>query len=188
MKYILIIITLLISQFFYGQQQTETKEEKLYKLNVKYAQVLYRDYEKDSITPIMKSLSDAIYSEPNNPHAYWVRGKIKWKLGDSYGALKDFSTAIEKDTRHINAYYGRAMVKSEMQDWMGANNDLDKVIDIFLDKEIVEWGDITTENLIYNKGICMIQLGNIEGACQLFSAAGEMGDAKSYEAIQKWCN
>lgn len=59
-------------------------------------------------------------------NAYASRGRIKFELEDSKGALLDFNKAIELNPENAVAYYNRAIVKASLKDNAGAIQDFKK--------------------------------------------------------------
>lgn len=70
-----------------------------------------------------------IENNPENDHAYLLRGNIYFKLGDANSALDDFARVIELNPSNMQAYYSRALVLSSLRDFEGALIDFSTAID-----------------------------------------------------------
>jgi tetratricopeptide (TPR) repeat protein len=108
-------------------------------------------------------------------------------LHDYAGAISDFTTSIELDESYNHgysleywtSYVDRGDSKSKLEDYRGALSDYNKAIQI--NKEIgrpyIERGIIK-----YNF------LQDLNGACEDWSKAGELGRSDAYDLIQEYCN
>jgi tetratricopeptide (TPR) repeat protein len=143
----------------------------------------------------IKYYSQFINNYPNEDISYYNRGLSKYNLSDLRGAIQDFSKAIEINPYFFEAYYNRGVAKynlgisyyqkdnySEIENGRkivkSAKQDLDKAIEIDNKKAIAYYYLANVKYL----------LGDLEGACQDWSKAGELGYDKAYEAIREICN
>ena len=76
------------------------------------------------------------------------------------------------------AYKNRGIAKKKLQDYRGAIADYTKAIE--LNPYLAE--------AYNNRGFAKLKLGQKDSACLDFSKAGELGLAKAYELIKKYCN
>lgn len=143
---------------------------------------------------------------------YFARGRVKFEMQDYIGAISDFNQVIKLTTNYDDVYYKRAKTKAELKDFRGAIEDYNKVLVInpkytvvyydrgnakfdlknyqgaILDysKRIQLYPDSPEE--YFNRGLAKLNLNQKDSACLDFSKAGELGYAKAYETIKKYCN
>ncbi len=120
---------------------------------------------------------------------YFKRGDSRLEIRDYPGAVADFTKAIEIgprtntkttdvfDFEYEDAYFKRGYAKSILEDYKGALADFEEVIRI----------NPQAGGAYLNRGLIMTSLGQNENACIDYSKAGELGIAKAYEMIKKYC-
>jgi S1-C subfamily serine protease len=189
--------------------------DKAIELNLMFAEAYNnRGHAKDNIKDHMGSIEDynkAIEIDPKFAVAYLNRGAAKGDLEDTRGAIQDFSTAIELDPNYAAAYYNRGLVKIHLTDYTEAIQDFNQVIMINPNYAGVYYDRGTAKGYLedyrgaiqdYNKAIefnptdskaynnraaSKFLLGDKAGACMDWSKAGELGNAKAYDLIKKFC-
>ena len=80
------------------------------------------NYVIDSIDGYDQSLDFSV------KRAFYLRGIIRFIIGDHSGAIEDYSKAIEIATNWPNAYYARGITKLAMADPEGAVDDCTEAI------------------------------------------------------------
>ncbi len=63
----------------------------------------------------LKILDDYVNSNPDNPTAWYLRGKAKIKLEDYQGSIKDLTKAIELKPSYFEAYILRSESQSTLR-------------------------------------------------------------------------
>lgn len=113
--------------------------------------------------------------------AYDWRGKCKMELFDARGAIIDYNKGIEKLGKNndyiVDLYFDRGYANFSLKNYESAIDDFDE--DIKLDPSRVE--------SFFNRGSSKFQLDDKDGACLDWSKAGELGSAKAYQMIKKYC-
>jgi tetratricopeptide (TPR) repeat protein len=125
----------------------------------------------------IKDYSKAIELESNFTQAYVQRGDAKSNLNDYRGAIADYSIAIEQAPKAFYSYFKRGNAKYLLQDYFGAIFDYTKDLENYPKDEAS----------YYNRGLAYIYIHQINSGCMDLSKAGELGDAKAYDAIKKYC-
>lgn len=120
----------------------------------------------------------AIKSDKENKTAYFNRGICALAIKDYKAALSDFNKTIELDPNFANAYYSRATVFVSMEKYSDALPDLDKTIQL----------KPTMVNALTLRGQIRMQSGNVNGACEDFNKAKDIGDKQADVYLQKYCN
>ncbi len=153
----------------------------------------------------------AIEYQPHFPLAYNNRGSVKIMLGDYEGAVMDYSKALEQDKNLIIALNNRGYARNFLGDLDGALQDFDAAITMnsmlpvanlnkasliakqeqvmpaltIMDNIIVDYpGDAI---LYLNRGLIRELAGDIDGACEDWHMAKELG-AKEADEFIKECN
>ncbi|HEX8575833.1 MAG TPA: hypothetical protein VF677_06025 [Flavobacterium sp.] len=163
------------------------------------------------ITIIIFSIT-TVYAQ--TPELLIVSGIEKKNNGDIKGAIVEFSKAI-KISPKANYYYFRADAKNRINDYYGALADSNKAIglspstsvfyfirgyskhmlkkynDAILDYtksiSLCKNEDENAENYLM-RGLSKINISQKNEACLDFSKAGELGNEKSYNLIEKYCS
>ena len=153
-----------------------------------------------------------VYSQ--TPESLIVSGIEKKNNGDIKGAIVEFSKAI-KISPKANYYYFRADAKNKINDFYGALADSNKAIELSPSTSVFYFTRGYSKHMLkkYNEAIldytksislCKNEEENAENylmrglskltnsqkneACLDFSKAGELGNEKSYNYIEKYCN
>jgi tetratricopeptide (TPR) repeat protein len=131
---------------------------------------------------------------------------VKEKLGDYQGAVDDYSVAIKLDTSYYMAYNNRGSAKFQLGDYEGALADFNKGISFRndylpvmnnmggvlaklnnLDEAAKLFDQILIDDQSFgyaylNRGFVRELLGDINGACQDWKAANDLGvtEAEKY--------
>jgi tetratricopeptide (TPR) repeat protein len=121
-------------------------------------------------------LVSSVYGQSANE--YYNRGISKDDLQYYLGAIADFNKAIELNPNNANSYYYRGNAKLKLEDYRGSIPDFNKSIEL----------NPNLADAYYNRGFAKLILGQKDSACLDFSKAGELGLAKAYELIKKYCN
>jgi tetratricopeptide (TPR) repeat protein len=129
-----------------------------------------------AITELNKGID--IY--PKYFYLCYERGKAKFDLEDFRGAISDYNQALDADYVYLEAdvYFDRGIAKARIKDFRGAIEDYNKVIKL----------DPEYDAAYYNRGLFKFEINDTNGACLDLSKAGELGMAKAYEMIKKYCN
>lgn len=109
-----------------------------------------------------------------------VFNEIAWNyyLKKEYNKTIEYvNQAIDLDKENYNAWDTRGCAYYELQEYQNCIRDLDKAISI--NKE--------SKNSYYYRGLAKIAIAKKNEGCADFSKAGELGEAKAYEAIKQYC-
>ena len=154
----------------------------------------------------------AIDYQPQFPLAYNNRGSVKIMLGDYEGAVKDYTKALEQDQNLILALNNRGYARNFLGDLAGALQDFDAAITMnrqfpiahlnkasllakqdqivpalnILDGVLEEYPN--TALLYLNRGLIRELTGDINGACEDWNMAKELGAIEADEFIKECSN
>lgn len=156
--------------------------------------------------------STAIEYQPVFPLAYSNRGSAKILLGDYEGAITDYSTAIEQDVELVLAYNNRGYARYFMGDYDAALEDFDTAIllnDSTLNARLNKASLLAGQNetapalslldqvleehpndaLLYlNRGFIRELTGDLDGACNDWAAAWDLGSKEAEEHLKECKN
>jgi tetratricopeptide (TPR) repeat protein len=119
----------------------------------------------------------AISKDPEWFVPYYFMGRLKAKNEDFIKAIEFFSLAISKNPQDVDSYFQRSNAKYDIGDTRGAIIDLTRVIEMHP----------TSYPAYLNRGLYKLKLGLKDDGCIDLSKAGELGDMKAYELINKYC-
>ena len=80
----------------------------------------------------MADFNQAIKLDPNYADAYFSRGVIHQKKGETDLALADLNQAIKLDSNHAGAYYNRSILYAQLENTSECKKDLKIAGDLFL--------------------------------------------------------
>lgn len=166
MQKILILLSIIFSLSTVAQTSLEHMENGIEKHNKQDFKGAIKEYDK------------AIKADQQNKSAYFNRGTCELALKDYKSAMSDFSKAIEIDPKFVNAYYSRASVFASQEKYVEALPDLDKTIEL----------DPTTPNVLTLRGQIRAQTGNLNGACDDFNKAKQIGDKQADKYLAHFCS
>jgi tetratricopeptide (TPR) repeat protein len=153
----------------------------------------------------------AIEYQPTFPNAYNNMGSVKILLGDYEGAIMDYSRALELDPEFIFAMNNRGYARYYFGETEGALSDFDAAITLsskfpiatlnkasllagqdqvisalkLLDGALEEYPD---EALLYlNRGLIRELTGDLDGACEDWNMAKDLGAEEASQYITE-CN
>lgn len=160
----------------------------------------------------IEDFSTLISLDPKDLHAYLDRGQAKYNLKDYGGAIRDFNYILIADPKFWRAYLSRGASKFDLKDYRGAVKDYSQAIvlmeyiinkPVTIPTEVSEESKINMQNFIteanellkeeiakayFNQGIAKLIIHEKNEGCLDLSKAGELGFAKAYDLIQKYCN
>jgi hypothetical protein len=127
---------------------------------------------------ILEDCNKAITANSQDAKVYIRRGKIKFILLDSQGALADFEKAIELKPGYANAYSSRASIKATLlKDYAAALADFDKAISL----------DPEYDQAYFDRGLVKHYLNDRDGACADWKKALELGLGQAENIIERFC-
>lgn len=151
----------------------------------------------------------AIASDPDFALAYNNRGSVKLLMGDYSGAIEDYTVALELDPELYMALNNRGYARYFTEDKEGALLDFNAAItggasfaSVKLNKAslLAEQGQMMSAlqlldeclvehpeeaQLYLNRGLVRELTGDLEGACEDWHRAIELGDEKASEFINE---
>ena len=125
----------------------------------------------------MKDFNKIIEIEKNNDEAYFLRGNVRILSGDKDGAKADYLKAIQLNPSNDRAYHNLGFYYFRNKDYSMALNNFEKALQInpnYLD---------AMRNIAYAK----LNLGDKQGACEMWGKAFKMGDKASGDNLEKFC-
>jgi tetratricopeptide (TPR) repeat protein len=170
---------------------------------------------KDFIKSLI-DLSKGLKIYPYNTDAYFLKGLMKSELGDRRGAISDYDSIIVHHVDTITHSYNLATVYNnkayclvDLEDYKTALPLVTKALSLNdslwyiwdtrgelyykIGKYQESISDMTKaislmehDNSYYYRGLAKIML-KLNGGCEDFSRAGELGKKEAYEAIKQYC-
>ena len=116
----------------------------------------------------------------NHKDARYLRSRARIKLGldDVRGAIRDLDQAIRITRgRDMTIYYDRAEAFLALKDYYEALDDINHIIDL---------SPRNPEGYMFRAAV-KVQSGDMSGACNDWSRAGELGQISAYEFIRENC-
>lgn len=107
---------------------------------------------------------------------YAERSIIKGLLNDNIGAIKDIDAALVRNSQESYYYDLKAIYLRELGDDIGAEKQYAKAIEL----------DPNNADYYISRGWTRLKFKKTE-ACADWSKAGELGNYKAYDLIQKYC-
>ena len=148
----------------------------VYYANRGYAKAQLHDY-KGAVA----DYSSAISLDSKDADCYISRGEVKLRLDDYKGAVADYNTAISLGSSSPISFYGRGAAKFLLSDFRGAISDMNNAL--AYNQRFPEEGQA-----YFVRGICKINIGQLDSGCLDLSKAGEMGIGDAYDLIREHCN
>lgn len=128
----------------------------------------------DDYISAMMDFNKTIMLDPKEPYYYVERCRLKTKLNDYRGAIADVNIAITLDQRYI---YDKGYANFEFEKYSEAMSEFTKAINM---------GVMKPES--YNmRAMTKKELGDLKGACEDWSIAGELGEIEAYTAMKRFC-
>jgi len=115
--------------------------------------------EKGNPQAAVRTLTQAINYNPDNPEAYHQRGNAYYDLEQYQNAIEDYTQAIQLNPNYTNAYFNRGLARYDAQDLSGAIADYSKVIEL-------EPSDV---DAYYKRGLAHYSLENYQKAIEDYS-------------------
>ena len=161
----------------------------------------------------IEDYTKAIELDPT-PSSYYYssRAGVKKELEDYRGAIEDYTKAIELDLKPSGYYYSiRADAKEKLEDYRGAILDYNKAIELEPESYYYNYRGFCKFNInnylgaisdyskaiqlnpkdansYLNRGRLKLLTKDKKGGCKDLSKAGELGEDRAYEYINKNCN
>ena len=174
---------------------------KVVTINPKHHRAYYlRGYTKFLTGNYRDAVSDLNFSielYSNSALAFWYRAEAKMKLGDLTGACDDWDAAYRlgyfEATAKIKNYCGNMTKSSKV-----AADEFLRNGDIKLDKgdargalvEYLKAYEIELESgaILYSIGLAKVLLKDVNGACEAWRKAIELGSPEAEELLKQHCN
>lgn len=109
----------------------------------------------------VRTLTQAINYNSNNPETYHQRGNAYYDLEQYQNAIKDYTQAIQLNPNYTNAYFNRGLARYDAQDLSGAIADYSQVIEL----------EPTDVDAYYKRGLAHYALENYQKAIEDYSEA-----------------
>lgn len=197
-KTVLIILTVILFQYVYGQSAKEFyvsgiskfKEKdlngaikdfnKAIELDSTYAVAyVYRSGIKNDLGDFNGSIVDitkAIELEPNE-FVYYNRGLTYQRNKKYKEAIQDYNTAMNINPKHFGAVYNSGLSKQIIEDYNGSILDLTKYIAL----------DTLNDDAYYLRGISFYNNSQKNEACKDWNIASKKGNMNAQENIKLYC-
>jgi tetratricopeptide (TPR) repeat protein len=172
MKKTILLITLMFSLTTCFSQNTES--------DLLLETGIYKKRDGDFKGAIL-DYSKAIKLNPNKSDYYYFRANAKSLIGDFYGSLEDSNQSIKLNPTVAIYYFERGYSKHRLKDFQGAILDFTKSISLASE-------DTAKAESYLLRGFSKTACNKTREACTDFSKAGELGNEKAYDYIQKYCN
>jgi tetratricopeptide (TPR) repeat protein len=156
-------------------------------INSSYPEVYYHIgdvfFEMENYIKSIENLSKAIELGRRDFDVYFLRGMVKFYLGDYRGSNEDYLTAYKVSNKtdikdFTSLFFNMGVCKSELRDYKGAIEDYTKALAF----------DERNLQALTNRGYYRIKVGDVSGGCSDLRKSGEMGESKAYIFIKEYCN
>lgn len=160
------------------QIEAYPKCKELYSWRAMYKEFLH-DYRG-----AMNDYNLLVKLDPNDAKSYSLRANFKYQYLDDYdGAIADINLALLISPNEQKYFHARAIYKWQSGSFKSAISDFDKAVELAENKI----DNFTLGRMICGRGECKLKMGDINGACEDWSRAGELGYS-AYDLIKKHCD
>ena len=123
---------------------------------------------------------------PDDFQSYFNWGILKYQAGNFDGAIEDLNTALSynSDTAVSLIYSYRGIAKTKMGNYSAAIEDFDKAIDI-PPSDVMGYSNWIKN--YYNRGVSRFYTNDIEGACEDWNRAFDLGFGGALEYLERFC-
>ncbi len=135
------------------------------KFTSKYYERANKKLENGDYKGAISDYTKVMKSSPNNKGLYFLRGWAKSESKDYSGAISDLTKNIKLDPNTDTGYYQRGLTYKILKNYSKAIDDFNKEL------------QINPNNLlaIYGRGETKFYNGNIEGGCNDWRKASQLG-------------
>ncbi len=126
------------------------------------------DSSKNTLLEVFAQTSSKLYNQ---------RGATRLKLEDLNGALQDFDLAIKYNTKNTNARFDKAITLGRLGRFEESLLSFNEVLNI----------DNSNHFAFFLRGSVKADLGDMEGACQDWKKAKELGNQSVNTYIETYC-
>jgi tetratricopeptide (TPR) repeat protein len=143
---------------------------------------MYKEFLHD-FRGAMNDYNLLVQLDPNDAKSYSLRANFKYQYLDDYdGAIADINQALRISPNEQKYFHARAIHKWQSGSFKSAIIDFDKAVELAENKI----DNFTLGRMICGRGECKLKIGDINGACEDWSRAGELGYS-AYDLIKKYC-
>jgi tetratricopeptide (TPR) repeat protein len=125
----------------------------------------------------LKDYDSALFWMPKNAEDLMNRGIVKSKLRRPRSAIADFDKSIKLDKKLYRNYF---LIGNAFQ----VLNDYKKAVTYY---EFYLGSNGDDAQVLYNKGVAELKLGNRKQACQDLTSALKMGEKRAVKAKESAC-
>ncbi|TDE42250.1 hypothetical protein E0I26_13945 [Flavobacterium rhamnosiphilum] len=184
-KSILVFLFLFLIGIIACKKKFDPEEFESKRINTadSLVRIAYSKYESKDFNGAYRLCNEAILSCPGFSRATVLMGKMKLEDEEYSKAIELFTIAINNQgiMQHYEVeevYQKRAFAKESLNDYRGALADYNILTESF-----------NSKYAYYHRGILKYNfLDDANGACSDWSVAGEKGDNRAYDLIDKFCN
>lgn len=166
MKLITLIISFIISQQLFSQDETN------------YYEIAGELASEGQYEKAIENYNKELKREPGNYYALYNRGLCHSYLGETKKSIDDFSEVIFLNPDSYKAYLNRALSKRVLTDYEGALYDVERSLEI--EEDYAEG--------YFHRGVLKEYLKNQEQACKDLNKARELGLENLDEMIETACD
>lgn len=145
--------------------------------------IAYTKYDSNNLDGAYELCNAAISANSGDPRALTLMGRINFKIENYSRAIELYSMVIDspgdlQKFHYQGLYEQRAIAKEALKDYRGALVDYNILVNSYNSR----YG-------YYHRGILKYNfLDDANGACSDWSIAGEKGESRAYDLINKFCN
>ena len=144
---------------------------------------MYKEFLHD-FPGAMNDYNLLVQLDPNDAKSYSLRANFKNQyLDDNDGAIADINQALRISPNEQKYFHARAIYKWQSGSFKSAISDFDKAVELAENKI----DNFTLGRIICGRGECKLKMGDINGACEDWLRAGELGYS-AYDLIKKHCD
>jgi len=138
----------------------------------------HKFFRKNNLAEALRAYDEAIRIQPNNPEAYFWRGRLFVSKGDMEKAASDFRRAVALNPSYVEAYENLGWLFSQTGDFDESIRYLTRSIELRPDNG---WAYYQRGHSYYKKGDMESALKDAKKACRL----GYKDGCKVYEEFKK---
>ncbi len=141
----------------------------------------FRDYIRDAVVYNLPA-----EGKPSDYIAFYRWGILKYRAGNYESAVEDFNKALQfnPDTKDFMIYSYLGNAKTKLRQFNSAIEDFDRALNL-KPTEVVDYSNWVRN--YFNRGVAKFYVNDLEGACEDWHKAYELGFGTALEYLNRYC-